>query len=330
MRRSSCSTLKPAMAPLRLLQSGGTVEGPRQVVDRCRPSYRGQQRACLCLRAAESRTRHRGALEIDVGELQLGFEVGARPAIWRCPSSPSDTAESLRFADGHGETAVAQAGGHSGASELGSSVMRAADRRKSMSKPVRPSSGMGVRLQLRCPPPATRPSRRRARHRSLPRQGCPAAAAGRRRQGQDALGRIAVELDIDAGEGDGVADDVGLRLERETAETSARQRLQAGPSQGVAQRRAVGRQRSFDLQGRVVAQMPVERELERHPAIRSLKPDRSPRRAAEKVAKLRLASIFSSRQAKCPVAPKLLEIDGQASDNSTIAASRRSRPHHAG
>ncbi len=54
------------------------------------------------------------------------------------------------------------------------------------------------------------------------------------------------------------------------------------------------------------------------PATRSFSPVRLPSRAAGKSAKVTLASTGSSRQTKWPVAPKLFEIDGQASEKSTL------------
>ena len=54
------------------------------------------------------------------------------------------------------------------------------------------------------------------------------------------------------------------------------------------------------------------------PARRSFRPVRLPASAAGKSASVRLASTGSSCQTKRPVAPKLLEIDGQASDKSHV------------
>src|SRR6185437_13795607 len=53
------------------------------------------------------------------------------------------------------------------------------------------------------------------------------------------------------------------------------------------------------------------------PEIRSFNPLRLPASADAKSLSVRLASMGASRQTKCPVAPKLFEIDGQASENST-------------
>src|SRR5262249_61917627 len=52
------------------------------------------------------------------------------------------------------------------------------------------------------------------------------------------------------------------------------------------------------------------------PEMRSFSPLRLPASAAGKSASVRLASIGASCQMKRPVAPKLFEIDGQASQNS--------------
>ena len=91
-------------------------------------------------------------------------------------------------------------------------------------------------------------------------------------EGQHAFAGIAVELDIDAGQPDGPADDVGLGLEREAAEAAARRRLLAGPAQRVPQGRGVGRQRALHLERRPVADIAVECELERRAGEPDLEP----------------------------------------------------------
>src|SRR5215204_2405220 len=62
---------------------------------------------------------------------------------------------------------------------------------------------------------------------------------------------------------------------------------------------------------------PSKASLRGAPLMRSLIPERSPVSAATKSVRLTLASTFSPRHTNCPVAPKLFEIDGQASDSST-------------
>ena len=137
-------------------------------------------------------------------------------------------------------------------------------------------------------------------------------------EGEHALGGVAVEFDIDAGQPDGAAHHIGLRLDREAAEAAAGQRPLAGPDQRLAQRGGVGGERAFDLERRLDADRAFERGL--HAArrrARSFRPVRLPASAAGKSASVMLASTGSSCQTKRPVAPKLLEIDGQASEKST-------------
>ena len=101
-----------------------------------------------------------------------------------------------------------------------------------------------------------------------PLQRLPAAVGQR----QHALAGIAVELDVDAGQTERAAHHVGLGLERETAEATARQGLLAGPAHGLAQRRRIGRQRALHLEGRPMAQIAVEGELERGAGEADLEP----------------------------------------------------------
>ena len=111
-----------------------------------------------------------------------------------------------------------------------------------------------------------------------------------------------------------------LRLEREAAEAAARQGLLAGPAQRIAQGGGVGGKRALHLEGRPVADVAVEGELERRAGEPDLEAGAVAVSAATKSVKLMVASIGSSCQANRPVAAKLLEIDGQASDNSTFAS----------
>ena len=64
---------------------------------------------------------------------------------------------------------------------------------------------------------------------------------------QHTFRHIAVERDIDARHRDRPAPDIGLGLQREAAEPSARQRFHAHPLQRIAQRGRIRRQRPVDL-----------------------------------------------------------------------------------
>ena len=61
------------------------------------------------------------------------------------------------------------------------------------------------------------------------------------------------------------------------------------------------------------------------PVNRTFNPERSPVSAAKKLLSVTLASTGSPRQTNRPLAPKLFEIEGQASDRST-SVSRSSIP----
>ena len=141
------------------------------------------------------------------------------------------------------------------------------------------------------------------------------------RVSEHAFGAVAVEFDIDAGETDAAADHVGLRLDGEMAEAAAGQRLLPEPDQRVAQRGRIGGERAFDLERRLDAERAFEGALS---AARwrgeASSPVRLPASAAAKSPSVRLASTGSSCQMKRPVAPKLLEIDGQASENCTSSS----------
>jgi len=64
--------------------------------------------------------------------------------------------------------------------------------------------------------------------------------------------------------------------------------------------------------------VPSNTSLSGAPASRSLTPECSPESAARKSLSVRLASIVSPRHIKWPFAPKLREIDGHATWNSTL------------
>jgi len=66
-----------------------------------------------------------------------------------------------------------------------------------------------------------------------------------------------------------------------------------------------------------VLQLPSKPNLTGAPVRRTFRPERSPASAAAKSVSVIELSIGSSCQTKCPVAAKLLEIEGQASASST-------------
>src|ERR1019366_24709 len=68
-------------------------------------------------------------------------------------------------------------------------------------------------------------------------------------EGEYSLGGVAVELDVDVGKPDRAAHHIGLRLDREVAESAAGQRLLSGPDQGIAHRCGIGGARAFALEG---------------------------------------------------------------------------------
>ena len=203
--------------------------------------------------------------EIDVGELQLRLELGAGVGGGERQRALEDAAERLRLADRHEQLAAAQIGGDRGAPELG-----AAERDVGRRQPqVEIDAGQAVDHE-RHPVPVALVVGEQADGRDIGRQielvggeralqGLPAVGG----EGEHALGDVAVEFDVDRGERDRAAGDVGLGLEREAAEAAAGERLEAGPAQRVAQRRRVGRERAFDLQRRLRAPVAFEGELER-------------------------------------------------------------------
>ena len=173
------------------------------------------------------------ALEIDVGELQLRLEVGAEVGARRAPSEP------LRMPPNACDSPivtvslpprrlVAMAVRPSLARAI---VMRAADSRRSRSKPFRPSSAIGSSV------PVALVGGEQADGGDIGReielvggeralQRLPAVGG----EGEHALGDVAVELDIDGGERDRSAGDAGLGLEREAAEAAAGAAASGRPS----------------------------------------------------------------------------------------------------
>src|SRR6266516_1245251 len=82
-------------------------------------------------------------------------------------------------------------------------------------------------------------------------------------EAQHAFARIPVELDVDTRKGDSPADHVGLRLERKTAEAAIRRMLLAGPAQRVTQRCCIGGKSTLHLERGPVADVAIECEAER-------------------------------------------------------------------
>ena len=201
---------------------------------------------------------------------------------------------------------------------VGPTVTLAADSR--MSRSV-----VGQRIQIeQLPVPVARAAGEQAEGRDIGREV--ERAGGQRRLqglaavvgvGHHAFGDVAVEFDVDIGQRDRGADDIGARLQREAAEPAAARRRLAGPAQRVAQARRC----------RWSACLPSScwcdrRRCRRKPvsagalAIRAFRPERSPDSAATKSLTLMLPSTRSPRQSNWPVAAKEREIDGQASDRS--------------
>src|SRR5262249_34983005 len=73
----------------------------------------------FALEASNSEQVGETLLEIDVGELQVGLEIGAGRRLGDPEGAPEDAAEGLRLPDRHGEIAAAQIGRDRRASELG-------------------------------------------------------------------------------------------------------------------------------------------------------------------------------------------------------------------
>src|SRR4029450_2650786 len=84
-------------------------------------------------------------------------------------------------------------------------------------------------------------------------------------EGQHAFAGIAVELNVDARKGNGPADYVRLRLEREAAKSAARRSVLARPAQRIAQGNGIGRKRALHLERGAMADVAVEREFKRRP-----------------------------------------------------------------
>ena len=117
-RRSNCSTLMPASAPLWALRLAvpvsvlvtASTDAPDPSILSAmlpRPSSR---------RIAEHLAE--AALEIDVDELQVRGHRDAAVGTGKSERAFGDAAEGLRFADGDVELAVAHVGGDRGAAEL--------------------------------------------------------------------------------------------------------------------------------------------------------------------------------------------------------------------
>ena len=89
------------------------------VVDAARRSFDREAEIAFAFEPSNAEHLAEALLEIDVGELQLRLEVGARRRLGEPERALDHAAEGLRLADRHGEIAAAQIGRDRRAPELG-------------------------------------------------------------------------------------------------------------------------------------------------------------------------------------------------------------------
>ena len=225
---------------------------------------RERERA-LALEPAQPEQLAETGFEVDVGELQLRFDVDAVRRLGERHGAFQRAAERLRFADRDREAPVAQVGGDPGAAEPRGRD-RDARRREAQ---VEIEIGEPVDRDRAAVPVALARAQQldgRQIGREIERVGGERALHGHARlaaECQHAFRHIAVELDVRARQHPVAAGEVRLRLQGERADPAARQRLPAAPAHRLAQRFSVDRERALDLQRRALADMAVEGELER-------------------------------------------------------------------
>ena len=241
-------------------QADGAVERLRQPE---RARARGHQRDVEIAAAGQfcDVEQFAGAgLQIDVGELELGLHVGDRVGARDPERALGDAAIHLRLADGERQRAAAQV-----RAERGTAEFRRAHRHPRR-RQAHVEVGRGQRVQIeQLPVPVARAAGEQAKGRDVRRE-IERAGGQRRLQrlaavvgvGHHAFGDVAVELDIDVCERDRRADNIGARLQRETAEPAGARRRLAGPAQGVAQRGAVDGQRAFHHHAGAIGDAAVE------------------------------------------------------------------------
>jgi len=207
----------------------------------------------------------RGAgLQVDVGELELGLDVGDTVGARDPERALGDAAIHLGFRHAQGQRAAAQVGAERGAAEFGG-----ADRDLGGRQP-HVEIGRGQRIEVeQLPVPVMRAAGEQAEGRDIGREV--EIACGKRRLqglaavigiGHDALGDVVVELHIDIGECDRGPHHIGAGLQREAAEAAAAGRGLAGPAQRVAQRTAVDGQRALHHHRGAVGNGAVERQFQ--------------------------------------------------------------------
>src|SRR5262249_9106520 len=157
----------------------------------------------LALEPANAEQVTETLLQIDVGELQLRLEVGAGRRFGDPERSPDHAAEGLRLADCDCEIAVAQIGCHRGAPEFGVGDVDASGRQLEVElDPLEAveRNRLGVPSALAA---AEQTHGGDVGRQVEPLRGKGSLQALARVEGQHAFAGIAVELDIDAGKGDG-------------------------------------------------------------------------------------------------------------------------------
>src|SRR6266545_2335249 len=244
-------------------QVRAATEPLRELVDVAAGAVEVEGQRSFALDAADADKLAEPLIEIDVGELHLRAEC--RPGFRLSESKGTDgyAAEGLGFSNRNGEVPAAQIGGNRGASELGGAERDASGRQPQVDIDAGEST---ERDRLAAPVVAGAQADGREVGREVERLGgeralqAPPPVA---REGEDAFADIAVELDVDAGKRDGAADDVGLRLEGETAEAARRRVPMGGPAQRVPQRGGIGGERALHLERGPVADVAVEGELQR-------------------------------------------------------------------
>ena len=250
-------------------QAGRAVETFGQVVDAAAGAVDRQSEIAFALEPPNAEHLAETLFEIDIGELQLGLEISPARRLGEPERAFDDPSEGLGFADRDCEIAAPQIGRHRRAPELGAGDVDAGGR-----EPEVDMHAVEAIERNRLAVPAALAARQQTDRgnvwgeiepfgRQGPLQGLPPV------EREHALGGIAVEFDIDPGQAEGAADDIGLRLEREAAETTPRRRLLFRPTQRVAQGCGVGGKGAFHLERRPMADVAVERNLERC----SCKPD---------------------------------------------------------
>ena len=98
-RLSSCSTLNPVIAPWRAVRLAVPARVRVSAMHAVAEALDRERQVALAFEPAQAEQLAEAGFEVDVGELQLRFDIGALGALRQDHGALERPAEGLRFAD---------------------------------------------------------------------------------------------------------------------------------------------------------------------------------------------------------------------------------------